>query len=92
MKTLDGHILKNGDECYVVCVDPVGEVKISPNRKKAFYRDENARQMGWDFTIQNLRADVEVEITHVWKNDPDKPSEPPESKSVQEFVERKEGE
>ncbi|HUU40539.1 MAG TPA: hypothetical protein VMW42_06350 [Desulfatiglandales bacterium] len=80
MKTLDGYILHDGDDCFVKCVDPMGESKLSPNARKAFYRDENARAIGWDFTIANLRVDCEVEVTHVWKNNPDKPPEQPESR------------
>lgn len=70
MKTLDGYELKEGDPCYVSCQDPMGERHISPNPRKAVYLDEYAKEMGWDFTINNLKSEGELEIIAVWKNKP----------------------
>jgi len=75
-KTIDGHKLNEGDQCWVSVQDPMGEHKLSAKPRKAHYLDNNALYHGWDFTVYGLRVpDIEVEIVNVWKNKPPKESE-----------------
>jgi len=70
MDTLDGFKLHDGDKCYVSVQDPAGEIRLSGNPRKAIYRSDRAREMGWDFEIPSLRCEREVEVCAVWMNDP----------------------
>lgn len=72
MKTLDGFILKEGDQCYVSVQDPEGLHHMSPKPRKAVYMDEYAKSSGWDFTVSNRAGIPSVEIIAVWKNKPRK--------------------
>jgi len=75
METLDGYQLSEGEECWVTVQDPMGEHKLSPAARKAYYRDENAKQHGWEFTVKGIRVpDLEVEIVGIWKYNPNSPT------------------
>jgi len=76
MKTLDGYDLKEGDECFVGIEDPYNEIDYSGKILKAVYRNEYAKDMGYDFEISQLKADHDVEVINVWKNNPINPHNP----------------
>jgi hypothetical protein len=72
-KTLDGYTLKEGDECFISLQCLTGKHNLSPNPRHAFYRNEDAKEYGWDFiTKQGLKAicsagDCGCEVIGVWK-------------------------
>lgn len=70
MKTLDGQILKDGDDCFVLCESPYVDQAIERKIRKAKYRDSCAIDMGWDFNISDLNVAGEVAVTHIWKEEP----------------------
>lgn len=75
MKTEDGYELKEGDTCFVGVQDPNGERKFDDKVFSAHYRDELALKNGWDFSIDGLGFDGEVEVIAVWKTKPIKDSQ-----------------
>ena len=75
MKTADGYILKEGEDCYVSIQCASGSHRLSPTPRKAKYMDETAKEGGWDFTMSHpIKVDCDdSEVLQVWKNKP--PSE-----------------
>ena len=70
MKTLDGHELIEGEDCYVSVQCPEGIHNLSSKPRKAVYLSDAAKSNGWDFTICRLKTDCECEVIAVWKYEP----------------------
>ena len=73
MKTLDGYILQEGEECYVEVDCASGDHHLGTKPRKALYLDDIAKSSGWDFTLaRHLKVDCEsIEILAVWKHKPE---------------------
>ena len=78
MKTQDGYTLRDGDDCFVTIQCGPATHRLSPNPRPAVYRDEHAKENGWEFTFKKplrgscIASDCGCEVTSVWKYNPGK--------------------
>lgn len=71
MKTIDGFILNEGEQCFVSIQSIVGNKSISSNPRPAVYMNEWARERGFDFQILKAKFESEdIEVIGVWKERP----------------------